>query len=125
MAVALRIDGGDDPTDIRSLDAWLSGRNELRGQVSRRTSAPEPGEMGSVTDVLEVALGPSGVAAALASVLISWIRRQKSTLSLRITCRCGREFALDADAVGRVTAETLGEEVARLETKLNCPCSAE
>ncbi|GAA5173568.1 hypothetical protein GCM10023321_75470 [Pseudonocardia eucalypti] len=122
MAVALRIDGSGDPADLRSLNSWLSGRNELRGRVSRRSRAPEPGTMGSVTDVLVVALGPSGVAAALASVLISWIKQRTGEVTLRATCACGRETTIEAKQVPNPTPEAIADLAATLH---HCPRAAE
>ena len=67
---------GDDAVErVRSLDSWLVGEDRLRGRVRRVVRAPEPAMMGSVSDVLMIALGQGGVATVLVSVLIAWIRR--------------------------------------------------
>jgi hypothetical protein len=122
MAVELRVDGSDDPADLRSLNAWLSGRAELSGRVSRRARPPDPGAMGSVTDVLVVALGPSGVAAAAASVMIHWIKQRAGEVSLRITCDCGKETTLVARQVPNPTPEALADLAAALH---HCPRATE
>lgn len=122
MAVELRFDGSHDPADMRSLAAWLSGRNELRGRVRHQAPPPAPGTMGTVTDVLVVALGPSGVAAALASVLIAWIKHRAGEVSLRITCACGKETTLTATQMPNPTPEALADLAASLH---HCPRAVE
>jgi membrane-associated two-gene conflict system component 1 (EACC1) len=116
----LRLTGSDDPADTRELEAFLTGNPELRRWVTAQVAAPKPGAMGSVTDVLVVALGQGGTATALASVLISWIRRQRSTISVHTRCSCGKETTVSADHIQKLTAAQLREQVADLAGRLHC-----
>ncbi len=112
--------GGDDAAEgVRSLDAWLAGENQLRGRVRQVVQAPEPATMGSVPDVLMVALGQGGVATALVSVLIAWIRRQTGTASVTAKRPDGAEFTLSADHVRGLTVEEIRALVGELSTALD------
>lgn len=116
----LRLTGSDDPAEIRELEAFLTNDPELRRWVAARVTAPEPGTMGSVADVLVVALGQGGTATALASVLISWIRRQRSKISVHARCACGKEITVSADHIRSLTAEQLRDQVGDLAEQLHC-----
>lgn len=116
----LRITGGDDPAETRGLEAFLTSDPELQRWVTARVAAPEPGTMGSVADVLVVALGQGGTATALASVLISWIRRQRSKVSVHTRCSCGKEITVSADHIRNLTAEQLRDQVGDLAEQLHC-----
>jgi hypothetical protein len=70
--------------------------------------------------VLVVALGQGGTATALASVLISWIRRQRSKISVHARCSCGKEITLSADRVRNPTPDELRRQVADLAEQLHC-----
>jgi Effector Associated Constant Component 1 len=113
VEVELSVVGG--PAAMRSLEAWLVGRDELRGRVRSVPAAPSPGAMGSLPDVLMVAVGQGGVVAtAAASVWISWIRRQSGKVSVTAKRPDGAEITLTADHVRGLT----GEEIPPLVTRL-------
>ncbi|MGH3720650.1 MAG: effector-associated constant component EACC1 [Pseudonocardiaceae bacterium] len=119
MQVRLTVDGDDAPAAMRSLEAWLVGHDELRGRVRPVVEAPQPGTMGSVADVLMVTLGQGGVATAVASVLISWIRRQSGTVSVRATRSDGAEFTVTAEHVRGLTTEEVRSVVNQLAATLD------
>jgi hypothetical protein len=116
----LRLTGSDDPAEARELEAFLTSDPELRRWVTARGAAPEPGTMGSVADVLVVALGQGGIATALASVLISWIRRQRSKISVHARCSCGKEITVSADHIRDLKPDQLRGQVAELAEQLHC-----
>lgn len=118
MQLRLTVTGDDAPAAMRSLQAWLAGQDELRGRVRPLVAAPQPGAMGSVTEVLLVTLGPGGVASAVASVLISWIRRQSGPVRVRVTRPDGTEVELDADHVRGLSMEEVRSLVAKLRAML-------
>jgi len=72
-----------------------------------------------VPDVLMVALGQGGVATALVSVLIAWIRRQTGTASVTAKRSDGAEFTLSADHVRGLTVEEIRALVSELSTALD------
>ena len=67
MQVGLTITGDDATAAMRSLEVWLAGDDELCGRVRPVMMAPQPGTMGSVAEVLMVAVEQGGVATAVAS----------------------------------------------------------
>lgn len=119
MQVRLTVAGDDATAVMRSLEAWLASHDELRGQVEPVVTAPQPGTMGSVADVLMVTVGPGGVATAVASVLISWIRRQRGKVSVSAKRPDGAEITLTADHVRGLTTEEIRALVTQLEATLN------
>lgn len=119
MQVRLTVAGDDATAATRSLEEWLAGHDELRGRVGPVVTAPQPGTMGSVADVLMVTVGPGGVATAVASVLISWIRRQRGTVSVSARRPDGAEITLTADHVRGLTPEEVRSLVTELEARLN------
>ncbi|MEO7196599.1 MAG: hypothetical protein ABIZ05_17575 [Pseudonocardiaceae bacterium] len=119
MQVKLAVAGDDAPAAMRSLEAWLAGHDELCGRVRPVVEAPLPGAMGSVAEVLMVTLGQGGVATAVASVLISWIRRQSGTVSVRATRPDGAEVTITAEHAQKLTTEELCSVVAQLGATLD------
>lgn len=69
--------------DPFALVAWLNDTRELRG-AEVRSRPPEAGEMGSVADVVAVALGGSGVAVVLIAKVYDWILLQRDAGSMTI-----------------------------------------
>jgi Effector Associated Constant Component 1 len=119
MEVRLTVTGDDVTAAVRSLDVWLAGHDELRGRVRPAMTAPPPGAMGTETEVLTVALGQGGVATAMASVLISWIRRQAGRISVNVIRPDGAEITLTAEHIRGLTTEEIRSVVTQLETTLD------
>ena len=119
MQVRLTGAGDDAPATMRSLEAWLVSQDELRGRVRPVVEAPRPGTMGSVAEVLMIMVEQSGVATAVASVLISWIRRQRGTVSVRATRPDGAEVTVTADHVRGLTTEEVRSVVAQMAATLD------
>jgi hypothetical protein len=117
MEVELRVSGPAEA--MRSLEVWMAGRDELRGRARPVVVAPGPAEMGSAAEVLVVALGHGGAATALASVLVSWIRRQRGTISLTAKRSDGAAITVSADHVRGLTSERIPELVAELTAALD------
>lgn len=119
MQVRLSVAGDDAATAMRSLEEWLAGHDELRGRVKPVVAAPQPDTMGSVAEVLMVTMGQAGVATALASVLISWIRRRSGKVSVSVTRPDGAEITLTAEHVRRLTTEEVHSVVNQMEATLD------
>jgi Effector Associated Constant Component 1 len=115
----LQLTGSDDPAETRELEAFLTSDPDLQRWVTRRVDPPEPGTMGSVSDVLVVALGQGGTVTILAGVLIAWIRRHRGKISIHARCSCGKEITVSADRIRTPTAEQLLNH-ANLEKQLHC-----
>jgi len=91
MDVQLHLSGDDvGLADLKNLEDWLLDEPALAGYpVTRPVAAPEPGQMGAVSDVLVVALGSGGAGAALASSLSVWLRSRVSQVTVRIRTERG------------------------------------
>lgn len=115
----LTVAGDDVTAAMRSLEAWLAGHEELRGRVRPVVMALQPDTMGSVADVLMVTVGQAGVATAVASVLISWIRRQSGKISVSVTRHDGAEITFTAEHVRGLTTEEVRSVVTQLAATLD------
>ncbi|MBH0776470.1 effector-associated constant component EACC1 [Nocardia bovistercoris] len=74
-------DRGDS---LRALRTWLVGEDLLRGRARAVTSPPPEGALGSTVETLAIALAPGGAATVLASALVTWIRRQRGDITLKV-----------------------------------------
>jgi hypothetical protein len=103
--------GGDavDLADLKSLEDWLLDEPLLAGcAVTRPVAAPEPGQMGAISDVLVVALGSGGAGAALASSLSVWLRTRVGNISIRIDTEHGK---IEVSATNVRDAESMIRQV--------------
>lgn len=123
MEIELSVSGDGPAEALRSLEGWLSDRDELRGRTRLIVATPGPGEMGALPDALTIALGPGGVATAmvtaLASVLISWIRRQRGKVSVTAKRVDGAEITLNAEHVRGLNVEQIPPLVTELAAALD------
>ncbi|MDH6579121.1 hypothetical protein [Kitasatospora sp. MAP5-34] len=119
--ILVQVEGGGSADDVRSLRQWLVAEDELRGRVVLAETPPPPGALGAVVDALTVALGPGGVATAIASVLISWIRRQRGSVSVKVTRPDGTVTELSATHVSGLEPARLRELTAELSGSLEWP----
>ncbi|MFI5979089.1 hypothetical protein [Streptomyces sp. NPDC051452] len=96
MIVQIGLIGDEAGDELRRLEQWLRGDEDLRKIEIRNQNAPmESGDMGPVLDALQLLLEPQGVLAALAASVGTWagIRRR----SVRIRVRSGeKEVEIDA-----------------------------
>lgn len=83
-----------EPDDLRLLANWLRDEDELRGRVTLVDRPAEPGHMGAVADILEVAVGSGGAATALVTSLFSWLhhRRTDERVTMWIKLDSGAEI---------------------------------
>jgi hypothetical protein len=99
----------DRPDEVRSLLGWLRREDGLRGRVDlKHVDPPVDGQMGSVLDVLTVALGSGGAGAVLAGSLSTWLTSRRPDVRVTITGRHGREIEVDGRRVPDV-AELIRE----------------
>ncbi|WP_410676970.1 effector-associated constant component EACC1 [Amycolatopsis sp. cmx-4-68] len=119
MDVAIEVanhQGG--PDDLHSLRQWMAEEDALRGRVRLVPAAPEPGALGGVVETLTIALGPGGVATALAGVLITWIRRRAGNVVVKVSEPGGKAYEFSASNVRTLSAEDLKEITEKLARDL-------
>ncbi|MGC9665314.1 effector-associated constant component EACC1 [Planosporangium sp. 12N6] len=113
---------GDRPADeLRSLQSWLLAEHALRGRVRFAEPPPAPGTLGGVVEALTVVLGPGGVATAMVTALISWIRRRPGTVSVKVTRTDGASFELSAPLTGAMSPAEVRALTADLTRALDGP----
>jgi hypothetical protein len=78
MDAQIRITGGTGG-ELADLGGWLGGDGELRGRVRAVRSPIGDAELGSVTELLTVALGAGGAGTVLASSLKTWLMTRRTT----------------------------------------------
>ncbi|MCM2422115.1 hypothetical protein [Streptomyces sp. RKAG293] len=106
MEARISVDSGSAVADLESLDGWLRGEPGLAGRVRAEGGEPAPTELGSLPDVLTVALGAGGSVTVLAASLRAWISQpRRSDVKLTISQEGGRSVEIDAK---RVKGEDLG-----------------
>ncbi|MFD9685047.1 hypothetical protein ACFWXO_04725 [Kitasatospora sp. NPDC059088] len=88
-----------------SLLAWLRAEDELRGRVELEAPPPQPGSLGTLADVLTVAVGAGGAVSGLTSALIAWIRRRAGETVVQVTRADGSSVELRATAVHGLDAD--------------------
>lgn len=99
--------------DLLSLRTWLTDEDALRGLVALERNPPQDGEMGTVAEVLVVALGASGAVTALARSMPAWLRRH-ADVTIEVggptghTVRVSAKGAVNAQAVIQTTLDAAG-----------------
>lgn len=100
MDVEILIADRDLETQV-DLVEWLSGEDELRGRVREVRGPIGDTELGSVTEVLVVALGSGGAGTVLASSLITWLQTRRTKAKITVKSRKG-SVTLDIETIGSV-----------------------
>lgn len=85
MESRLVLDGVDAALRLASLHDWLRRDDGLRGRVRLIRHPPGPGQMGSLVEVLTVAVGSSVTLTVLAGALTVWLRQpRRSTVHVAV-----------------------------------------
>ncbi|AUY49155.1 hypothetical protein C2142_09635 [Streptomyces sp. CB01881] len=85
--------------EAESLADWLRGEPGLAG-VRLTGAVPAPGELGSVSDLVTVAVGAGGAVSVLAASLRTWFAQPKrSDIRLKIRRPGGEAVEIDAKRV--------------------------
>ncbi|GAB3497087.1 hypothetical protein GCM10027521_47370 [Amycolatopsis cihanbeyliensis] len=75
--------------ELRRLAAWLRDEDDLRGRVRLQQRPTEPGEMGSLADVLVVVLASGGVVNTTVKSVFAWLRHRRDAQQVSLIVRCG------------------------------------
>jgi len=93
MNAQIRIEDDADG-ELAALSEWLQGEDELRGRVRAVYGAIGDTELGSVVELLTVALGAGGAGTVLASSLKTWLLTRRTTAKI-IVESADRSVTLD------------------------------
>jgi hypothetical protein len=98
--------------DVWSLRAWLVAEDEFRGCVQPVEQSPEPGALGP--DLTGLLVDLAGPAAALAAVLVAWIRSRHGDVDLSVEGRNGTTVRVSARRVRGLDVDGLRAEIEQL-----------
>lgn len=85
MDVTLSLIGDEAGDEVRQLAQWLREDTDLRSATIQIVDTPgEPGDMGTVDELIQVAFQQHGVLVALAGVLGTWIGTRRRNIKLRV-----------------------------------------
>lgn len=100
MSVSLSVAGGDPVEGLPELSEWLSRESDLRGLITPVSAGTGPGELGSLTDALVVAVGSGGLLSVLATSLKTFLALpRRGDLRIVVTAPGGRRVEIDAKHV--------------------------
>ncbi|QKW08373.1 hypothetical protein HUT18_20355 [Streptomyces sp. NA04227] len=120
MRLVVESGGAFEPADgLAELSDWFAHEPELRGRVTADDEPPRPGELGSLTSVLVVAVGSGGVLSVLAASLKAFLALpRRSDVRIKVEGRPdGRTVEIDAKRVRDVEGllrEALGPDTEAL-----------
>lgn len=100
MDAQIRITDGTTE-DLRALYAWLNDEDALRGRVRTVSQPIGAQDLGSLPELLTVALGAGGAGTVLASSLKTWLQTRRSSVKITVES-AGRTVTLDLQTVGEV-----------------------
>jgi Effector Associated Constant Component 1 len=115
-AARLSVTGSFD--DSAALHGELSTEPEFRGCVRRLPAEVPDGTLGGGLPDLLVTLGSSGLATALASVIVVWLRQRSGTVSIRVTRPDGGALVLTAKRVRALDRDAIKAQVDQLAALL-------
>jgi hypothetical protein len=96
MDLRVRVVGGVDETELKSLYDWLRRDEDLpSSRIRWAETRPGAEEMGALSDALVVSLGTGGAGVALVQSLATWLRTRGTDVRLRIHGPYGE---IDVDA---------------------------
>ncbi len=100
MDAQIRVTDGTGE-ELAALGEWLGCEDELRGRVSTVRSPISGTELGSITELLTVALGSGGAGTVLASPLKTWLMTRRTTAKITVES-AGRSVTLDIQTADEV-----------------------
>ncbi|HEX5120579.1 MAG TPA: hypothetical protein VFW65_35820 [Pseudonocardiaceae bacterium] len=99
MRVQILVDGIHRDDQAHELIAWLRREDRLRGRVQLSPTTIGPGQMGSVTDTIAIAMGTGGAGTVVARALVAWVSHRTTDVKLTLTRPEGTELSIDAHRV--------------------------
>ena len=109
MDVSLQVQGDDPDEGLPELQEWLRQEPGLRGKVTPVARDPKPGELGTITDLLSVAVSGGGALTVLAASLKAFFAQpRRSDVRITIKTADGRSVEIDAKRVKDVESLIAG-----------------
>ncbi|MFB8282659.1 effector-associated constant component EACC1 [Nocardia colli] len=95
--LSIHTDGS--PDDLVQLLDWFRHDDALRGRIRLPLLRIKGDQMGDLYQVLVVAAGSGGMAAALVRSLTTWLTHRRSDITITVTRADGAKVDLDAKRV--------------------------
>lgn len=109
------------PDELRTLRAWLTQEEELRGRVTlTQDGPPEPGTLGTALEALSVSIESGGAATVLIAGIISWIRQRygqrhrASTTVIKLRRADGTMVEISAATAGTWSTAEIAAQIRQL-----------
>lgn len=118
MSYNVRVIGNNGDDSIRSLAGFLSEEAELRGRIDVVDAPPRVGELGSLVDLIEVAVGSGGAVTVLMTAITAWIQSRGSDVTIRVEASNGRKVEFDAKRIKKADAATVRQIIAEANTAI-------
>jgi membrane-associated two-gene conflict system component 1 (EACC1) len=96
----IRITGGTGD-ELVDLGEWLSSEDELRGRIRTVTTPITKTELGSLPELLTVALGAGGAGTVLASSMKTWLMTRRTSATITVEAD-DRRISLDIHTLEQV-----------------------
>jgi hypothetical protein len=125
LSIQVTAHGEQSGEELRSLLEWLREDPDLHGRVTPVESPPTAGTLGPALDAIAVALGPGGVATALAAAAVAWIRNRTGDLTLRVRRADDVLIELSAKRVRDMDSANVRALLAEVTTALDDGAPAE
>lgn len=122
MKVVMTISGDTAADELLSLDNWLA-EERLNAEAHLVRHPPKPGSLSGLSTHAIMLDATHGIAMALASVVIAWIRRRVGDLTLKMTRPDGTSFDMTARHVRGLDETALRTLVMELQGWLEYPAS--
>ncbi|MGW6421413.1 effector-associated constant component EACC1 [Nocardia sp. NPDC055053] len=107
MTARIRLVGDQSGSELRNLMSWLGREDEFRGRVSVEQQPIRPGEMGTWSDVLIVAVGTGGAGTVLARSIGLWITHRRPRIGIEINRGKGKSIKITGDLPAKEVTELL------------------
>lgn len=101
MDAFIRLKSHRQLDDMISLTEWLRGERGLKGSVQPVRSAPAETELGTIVDMISVAVGTGGTVTVLVNSLNAWLQTRRSEVKLTVS-HGDRSVTVDASNVNNV-----------------------
>lgn len=111
MDPTVRISGDGSDNEIRALYGWLRQGGELVGRLTLSERPPDPEQMGTGLDALQVALGSGGAVSALAGGVLTWLRARSHPVAIELKRADGASVSLSSTVVRAVTLDELSASI--------------
>jgi len=112
MSLSVRLTESTDSEDLYVLCKFLADDPALSGRLDIATTPAKPGEMGSIVEVLEVAVGSGGAVTVLLNSITTWLRNRGTDATIRVSTPDGTTVEVATRRLRAMSASEMSAVVA-------------